>query len=73
MLDYCLYRMMDYNIEDKKYVLHEGDCLALSSVFPHCWYNPYQDPAVYLLIMIPGDAGELSGEVHFKTVADYNG
>jgi hypothetical protein len=64
---------MDYNIEYKKYVLHDGDSLVLSSVFPHCWHNPYQDPAVYLFIMIPGDAGELSEEVHLKTVADYNG
>ena len=67
---YCLTGQLDYYVEDKKFVLHEGESLALAAVLPHRWINPYQEPAVYLLIMIPGDAGELSGEVHFKTAPD---
>jgi transcriptional regulator with XRE-family HTH domain len=70
---FCQSGQVDYYIKEKKYVLHEGDSLVLSSVFPHRWHNPYQEPAVYLLIMIPGDAGELSGEVHFQAASEYNG
>jgi len=57
----------------KRYILHEVDSKALSAVFPPRWINPYQEPAVYLLIMFQGDAGEISGEVHFQAAGDYNG
>lgn len=70
---YCLSGKVDYYVENKKYVLHEGDSLVLESVLPHRWFNPYQEPAVYLLIMIPGDAGDLSGELHFQAGSEFTG
>lgn len=63
---YCLLGQVDYFIENIKYSLHEGESLAMDATLPHRWINPCQEPAVYLLIMVPGDAGDLNGEIHFQ-------
>ena len=63
---YCISGMVDYYIEDEKISLHEGDSLAIDASLRHRWFNPYDEPAVYLLVMVPGDAGNLNGKVHFQ-------
>lgn len=64
---YCLSGQVDYFIDEQKYSLREGNSLILDASLPHRWINPYQEPAVYLLVMVPGDAGDLSGEIHFQS------
>ena len=63
---YCLSGQVDYFIQDKEYSLGEGDSLVMDASVPHRWINPYKEPAVYLLVMVPGDTGDLNGEVHFR-------
>jgi len=62
---YCLSGQVDYFIDEEKYSLRPGDSLILDASLPHRWINPYQEPAVYLLVMVPGNAGDLNGEIHF--------
>jgi len=63
---YCLSGIVDYYIEDEKFSLYKGDSLVMDASLRHRWFNPYQEPAVYLLVMVPGDAGKLNGKVHFQ-------
>lgn len=63
---YCLSGCVDYYFNGDKYSLCKGDSLLMEASFPHRWINPYEEPAVYLLVMVPGDAGDLNGEIHFQ-------
>lgn len=63
---YCLSGQIDYYVDGEKYSLNEGDSLTLKAVLPHHWINPGKKPAVYLLVMVPGDTGKPSGNVHFQ-------
>jgi mannose-6-phosphate isomerase-like protein (cupin superfamily) len=63
---YCLSGKVDYYISDKKYSLFEGDSLVLDASIAHRWINNSDEPAVYLLVMVPGSAGNFNGEVHFQ-------
>jgi transcriptional regulator with XRE-family HTH domain len=63
---YCLSGKVDYYIADKKYSLFEGDSLILDASIAHRWINNSDEPAVYLLVMVPGAAENFNGEVHFQ-------
>jgi transcriptional regulator with XRE-family HTH domain len=62
---YCLSGQVDYYVEKKKYALQVGDSLALNAALPHRWCNPYEEPAVYLLVMVPGESAGPSVAAHF--------
>ena len=64
---YCLSGQVDYFVDGEKYSLQAGDSLALNALLPHYWMNPGDEPAVYLLVMVPGETSEISGEIHFQT------
>ncbi len=64
---YCLSGVIDYFVEDKKYSLSAGDSLLFKAHLPHRWVNSGDQPAVYLLIMVPSDKEDLPCEVHFPS------
>ena len=70
---YCLSGRVDYFVDDKKYSLGVGDSLVMQASVPHRWINPYEEPAVYLLVMVPGDPGDLDGEIHFQDSQEIDG
>jgi len=64
---FCLSGTIDYFVEEKKYSLKQGDSLLFEARFPHRWVNPSDEPAKYLLIMMPGDDEDIPCEVHFPS------
>jgi quercetin dioxygenase-like cupin family protein len=64
---FCLSGTIDYFVEGKKYSLNEGDSLLFEAQFPHHWVNPGDEPAKYLLIMVPGGNDDMPCEVHFSS------
>jgi mannose-6-phosphate isomerase-like protein (cupin superfamily) len=64
---------VDYFVDNKKYSLGVGDSLVMQASVPHRWINPYEEPAVYLLVMVPGDPGDLDGEIHFQDSQEIDG
>ena len=49
-LVYCLQGELEYRIEDESYRLTAGEALLFEAQLPHCWLNPGDDPAVFLLV-----------------------
>lgn len=64
---FCLSGIIDYFVEKTKYRLNVGDSLLFEAKLPHRWVNTSSEPAMYLLIMIPGDREDISYEVHFPS------
>ena len=64
---YCLSGVIHYHVDGKKHILHAGDSLLFEARLPHQWMNGGDSPAVYLLLMVPGDSKDVPGEVHFST------
>lgn len=50
-LVYCLKGEVEYVVADQPYRLAVGDALLFEAQSPHCWRNPHDDPAIFLLVM----------------------
>jgi transcriptional regulator with XRE-family HTH domain len=49
-LVYCLEGEVEYEVEEKAYVLSVGDALLFEARLPHRWRNPGQRPARFLMV-----------------------
>jgi transcriptional regulator with XRE-family HTH domain len=67
---FCLEGQLTYTIEDRPYVLEEGDSLIFEAHLPHRWGNAGQTVARSLLILCPNDENDHSTEQHFATEAE---
>ena len=50
-LVYCLEGTIEYVIEGKSYRLGAGESLLFEARLPHCWRNPGDAPALFLLVL----------------------
>lgn len=64
---YCLSGTIYYFVEGKRHCLQSGDSLLFEAQLPHQCINAGEEPATYLLLMIPGDMKDIPGEVHFAS------
>jgi transcriptional regulator with XRE-family HTH domain len=64
---YCLSGTLQYFVSGKKYCLGSGDSLLFKARLPHQCVNEQDEPASYLLLMIPGDTKDVPGEAHFSS------
>ena len=58
---------MNYEIEGVIYSLSAGDSLFFDARLPHRWENRSDKPAVYLLVLVPGEKQTIAGENHFSS------
>lgn len=63
---YCLSGTISYQIDQAEYLLRPGDSLVFESHLPHCWKNPAQEPAQFLLLLQPSDHRDSPGVRHFS-------
>jgi len=42
---------VEYIIDGKSYIVEKGDFLIFDASQPHLWRNPFEEPAVFLLVM----------------------
>jgi transcriptional regulator with XRE-family HTH domain len=47
---YCIEGQVEYTVEDRRYLLQAGDSLLLEGWRPHCWGNPFAEPATLLVV-----------------------
>lgn len=62
---FCFSGQINYCVDEERFILQAGDSLFFDARFPHSWVNQQQDPASYLLLLIPEDEEALLGEIHF--------
>jgi quercetin dioxygenase-like cupin family protein len=65
-LVYCLEGEIEYRIEDRIHRLGAGESLLFEAWLPHCWCNPGDKPAIFLLVFQAGVQG-VSLEQHLHT------
>ena len=62
---FCLEGRIVYIVEDKTYLLEEGDSLFFESHLPHRWQNVEAVPAKAILVLGPGDSRDEATGRHF--------
>jgi len=62
---FCLEGRIVYTIEDKVYLLEQGDSLLFESHLPHRWQNVEAAPARAILILCPLDSRDKPTKHHF--------
>jgi transcriptional regulator with XRE-family HTH domain len=57
----CLSGCLEYEVQGQIHLLHPGDFLLFKAALPHCWRNPSDENAQFLLILqSPEPPGELA-------------
>ena len=64
-LVYCLQGELEYQIEGQNYRLTTGESLLFEATLPHCWRNPQDEPAIFMMIFQADRQGE-SVEQHLR-------
>jgi transcriptional regulator with XRE-family HTH domain len=64
-LVYCLQGVVEYVIGGLAYSLGPGESLLFEAHLPHCWRNPHDKPAIFLLVFQAERQGE-SVEQHLN-------
>ena len=62
---YCLDGTIEYCVDERSYLLTEGDSLLFEAYLPHRWRNHTAAPARMLLVLCPMDARDQPVERHF--------
>lgn len=57
-LVYCLQGIVEYEVAGEQHRLAAGDALLFEARLAHCWRNPGQDPALFLLIFQSANTGQ---------------
>lgn len=57
-LVYCLQGTVEYEVAGELHRLAAGDALLFEARLAHCWRNPDQDPARFLLIFQSANSGQ---------------
>ena len=63
----CLRGVVEYEVDEKVYLLEEGDCLFFEAELPHHWQNPTTEKAEMLLILQTPDGSDDSIRRHFSS------
>jgi len=63
---YCLCGQVEYNVEDKTYLLERGDSLLFNAEFHHSWRNKTSEMATILLIFQAHRDGHLARQRHLE-------
>lgn len=63
----CLRGGIVYRIDDRTYLLRQGDSLLLESHLPHCWHNVENKPSEFLLVLSPTDTNDRATDRHFTS------
>jgi transcriptional regulator with XRE-family HTH domain len=63
----CLRGRIVYRIDDRTYLLRQGDSLLLESHLPHCWHNVENKPSEFLLVLSPTDTNDRATDRHFTS------
>lgn len=61
----CQKGKVEYLIDGTKYVVEEGDFLIFDASLPHIWRNPFDEQAVFLLVMQASGESPESVNRHF--------
>jgi transcriptional regulator with XRE-family HTH domain len=64
-LVYCLQGKVEYQVGDRLCRLEVGDSLLFEARLPHCWHNPGDEPATFLLVFQSAVTGK-SMEQHLN-------
>jgi len=64
---YCVRGRVEYEIDDKVYMLNEGDFLLFEAGLPHHWRNPTEETAELLLVLQTPDGSNESVRRHFSS------
>lgn len=64
---YCVRGKVEYEIDDKIYMLNEGDFLLFEAELPHHWRNPTEETAELLLVLQTPDGSNESVRRHFSS------
>lgn len=64
---YCLEGTLQYRIKQDDYLLQTGDSLAFEAHLPHCWGNPGENLAQFLLVLHPSDLRDEPVGRHFPS------
>jgi quercetin dioxygenase-like cupin family protein/DNA-binding XRE family transcriptional regulator len=68
-LIYCLRGMIEYEVEDKRFILEPGDSLIFSAQLVHRWRNVGSHTANALVVISAFEEGERPGEYHVASMS----
>jgi len=63
----CLSGQIEYEVEEKKFVLNPGDNLIFAAELRHRWRNPGNETATAILVLAGFEQGELPSEYHISS------
>lgn len=63
----CLKGCVAYHIEDRTYLLEQGESLLFESHLPHHWQNTGTMPSQILLVLYPTDINDRATDRHFAS------
>jgi len=64
----CLEGMIEYEVEDQKFILKNGDSLIFAAHLRHRWHNPGQALAKAIIVLAGFERGERPSEYHLSSV-----
>jgi transcriptional regulator with XRE-family HTH domain len=63
----CLSGQIEYEVEEQKFNLNQGDSLIFASELRHCWRNLGNQSATAILVVAGFEQGELPSEYHLSS------
>lgn len=67
-LVYCLRGTLEYEVDNRTYLLEPGDSLIFSAQLIHHWCNPGKDPVNALVVISSFEDSERPGEYHLASM-----
>lgn len=66
----CLNGLLEYEVENERYLLEPGDSLLFAAQLQHRWRNVYKGVTTVVIVLSGFGKGERPSEYHIKTGAD---
>lgn len=67
-LVYCLRGMLEYEVEDQRYLMEPGDSLIFAAQMNHRWRNPGNSVANAIIVISAFEESERPGEFHLASM-----